>query len=166
MAELGLKPGDTTFVSQVTFVRSNPVKPLTIFIAWNPDKQTHLFFVTNCLTQAEAKHWYDKRFTSETCFGDFKSRGFYLDRTRIRYPERINRLILVAACAYYLIIVLGGEALFSGIFRQLVRTDAFYHSLTQLGFIFLDHILNQGDAFPKLNTLPKPHLVYHIVLPP
>jgi len=163
VTELGLTAGETDFLSQMTFIRSHPVEQLNIFIAWDPDKQAHIFFVTNCATQAEARHWYDKRFTIETCFGDLKSRGLFLHRTRIRYPERLARLILAAAGAYYLIILLGVESIFSGIFRQLVRTDAFYHSLSQLGFIFLDHILNEDDVFPELDPLPKPDLVNHFV---
>jgi hypothetical protein len=166
VAELGLAAGETAFLSQVTFIRRQPVDQLNIFIAWHPEDQRHLFLVTNCATAAEASHWYDKRFTIETCFGDFKSRGLFLDRTRIRHPDRLERLILAAAGAYYLIILLGVELIFSGIFRQLVRTDAFYHSLSQLGFIFLDHILNEGGSFPELETLPKPDLVNHVVLSP
>jgi hypothetical protein len=163
---LGLGEGQRAFVSAVKFVQSKPVAPLNIFIAWHQAKQVHFFFVTNCSTQAQAQLWYDKRFTIETCFGDFKSRGLFLHRTRIRYPDRLDRLLLVAACAYYFIILLGIESIFSGIFRQLVRTDAFYHSLSQLGFIFLDHILNVGLSFPELDPLPLPHLVNHFVFPP
>jgi hypothetical protein len=166
VAELGLAPGETGFLSQVSFVQSNPVEKLNIFIGWHQKDQMHIFFVTNCATEAEAKHWYTKRFSIETCFADFKSRGLYLHLTRIRTPDRLARLILAAAFAYYLVILLGIESIFSGIFRQLVRTDAFYHSLSQLGFILLDHILNEGDLFPDLLPLPYPHLVNHIVIPP
>ena len=166
VTELGLTPGETAFLAQVSFIQSNPVEPLNIFIAWHQKDQHHFFFVTNCATETEAKHWYDKRFTIETCFADLKSRGFYLHLTRIRTPDRLVRLILAAAFAYYLVILLGIESIFSDIFRQLVRTDAFYHSLSQLGFIFLDHILNEGDPFPDLEPLPHPDLVNHFVLPP
>lgn len=166
VAELGLAPGETAFLAQVTFVRSHPVEKLNIFIAWHQADQTHIFFVTNCATQVEAKQWYDKRFTIETCFGDLKSRGVNLHLTRIRTPDRLARLILAAAIAYYLVILLGIDSIFSGIFRHLVRTDAFYHSLAHLGFIFLDHILNEADFFPALDPLPHPHLVNHFVFPP
>lgn len=166
VAELGLVPGETAFLTQVAFVRSNPVEKLNIFIAWHQEDQAHIFFVCNCATEAEAQHWYDKRFTIETCFADLKSRGLSLHLTRIHTPGRLARLVLAAAFAYYLIILLGIESIFSGIFRQLVRTDAFYHSLSQLGFIFLDHILNEGDYFPDLNPLPHPDLVNHFVVPP
>lgn len=166
LAELGIAPGETAFLSQVSFIRSNPVEKVNIFIAWHQKEQEHIFFVTNCATETETKHWYDKRFSIETLFADFKSRGLYLHLTRIRTPDRLARLILAAAFAYYLVILLGIESIFSGIFRQLVRTDAFYHSLSQLGFIFLDHILNEGDFFPDLEPLPLPHLVHHLVIPP
>jgi len=166
VADLALAPGQTAFLSDITFVESNPVTPLNLFIAWHQDDQQHIFFVTNCDTHQAAKQWYTKRFSIETCFADLKSRGFNLDLTRIRTPDRLERLILAAAFAYYLVILLGIESIFSGIFRQLVRTDAFYHSLTQLGFKFLDHILNEGDPFPLLDPLPQPHLVNHIVIPP
>ena len=166
VAQLGLAPGQTAFLSQVSFVHSKPVKKLNIFIVWHQKEQKHILFVTNCATEAEAKLWYTKRFSIETCFADLKSRGLSLHLTRIRTPDRLARLILAAAFAYYLVVLLGIEAVFSGIFRQLVRTDAFYHSLSQLGFIFLDHILNEGDLFPDLEPLPHPHLVYHVVIPP
>lgn len=166
VAELNLAAGETAFLTQHTFIQSNPVKKLNIFIAWHQEEQRHIFFVTNCATEVEAKDWYDKRFTIETCFADLKSRGFNLDHTRIRTPERLERLMLAVAFAYYLVILLGIESIFSGAFRHLVRTDAFYHSLSQLGFIFLDDILNQGDPFPLLPPLPQPHLVNHFVIPP
>ena len=163
---LELAAGQTALLSDLSFIESQPVSHLNLFMAWHDTEQNHIFFVTNCATAAEAFHWYTHRFSIETCFADLKSRGFHLDLTRIRTPDRLERLVLAAAVAYYLIILLGIESIFSGIFRQLVRTDAFYHSLTQLGFIFLDHILNEGALFPDLEPLSPPHLVYHFVLPP
>jgi hypothetical protein len=166
VSDLALAPGQTTLLTQCAFTRQRPSVTVNIFIAWHHIKQRHIFFVTNCTTAAEAKEWYDHRFTIETCFADLKSRGFNLDLTRIRTPERLERFLLAAAFAYYLVILFGIEAIFSGIFSELVRTDAFYHSLSQLGFILLDDILNQGDAFPDLGHLPAPYSVPHIVLPP
>jgi len=163
---LGLAAGQTALLADLSFIESKPVAHLNLFLAWHDKEQQHIFFVTNCATEAEALHWYTHRFSIETCFADLKSRGFQLDLTRIRTPARLERLVLAAAVAYYFIILLGIESIFSGIFRHLVRTDAFYHSLTQLGFIFLDHILNEGDLFPDLEPLPPPHLVHHLVLPP
>lgn len=44
---------------------------------------------------------YSQRWGIEPMFSDFKSRGFGLAQTQIRYPERLGRLILVMALALY-----------------------------------------------------------------
>ena len=166
VADLALAPGQTTLLSQCAFTQQQSAVTANIFVAWHDLEQRHIIFVTNCTTTAEARRWYDHRFTIETCFADLKSRGFRLDLSRIRTPERLERFLLAAVFAYYLIILFGIEAIFSGAFRDLVRTDAFYHSLSRLGFILLDDILNQGDVFPDLGSLPPPNTVPHIVFPP
>jgi hypothetical protein len=56
------------------------------------------------------------------------------------------------------------EAIISRAFEQLVRTDAFYHSLFQLGLIYLDHLLNEYLDFPSLIDLPPPEAFEHVVL--
>jgi len=49
-------------------------------------------------------------------------------------------------------------------FIQLVRSDRFQHSLFQLGLIYLQHLLNEGLAFPETFSLPPPTQFEHIVL--
>jgi hypothetical protein len=44
---------------------------------------------------------YAKRWGIEPMFSDFKSRGFGLDDTQIRYPDRLARPVLVMALALY-----------------------------------------------------------------
>jgi len=44
---------------------------------------------------------YARRWGIEPMFSDFKSRGFGLDDTQIRYPDRLARLVLVVALALY-----------------------------------------------------------------
>lgn len=162
--QLPVSPGEEGFLSGVRFTQSHQVGPVNILIAWHAAKQAHWFFVTNFDTQAEAQKWYRKRFTTETLFADFKGRGFHLDKTGLWIPERVNRLVMVAAMAYVFTVLLGVEAIVSGAFRQLVRTDAFYHSLFQLGLIYLDHLLNEYLSFPELLSLPRPDSFEHIVI--
>ena len=162
--QLPLAPGEEGFLSGVRFTQTHQVGPVNILIVWNAAKKCHWFFVTNFATQAEAQKWYRKRFTTETLFADLKGRGFHLDETGLWKPERVNRLVMVAAMAYVFTVFLGVEAVVSGAFRQLVRTDAFYHSLFQLGLIYLDHLLNESLAFPELLVLPKPNSFDHVVI--
>lgn len=159
-----VKPGQETFLTAVRFTQAHQVGPLNILVLWNEAKTCHWFFVTNFDTAQTAQKWYTKRFTTETLFSDFKGRGFHLDDIRLWKPERVSRLLLVAAIAYVFSLVLGVQAIVSAAFRQLVRTDAFYHSLFQLGLIYLDHLLNECLPFPALTSLPPPSNFEHVVI--
>ena len=44
---------------------------------------------------------YSKRWGIEPMFSDFKSRGFGVEHTQLRYPDRLARLLLVMALALY-----------------------------------------------------------------
>jgi hypothetical protein len=44
---------------------------------------------------------YSQRWGIEPMFSDFKSRGFGIEDTQLRYPDRLDRLILVMALALY-----------------------------------------------------------------
>ncbi len=166
MQELPFKEAEEGFLSDVRFTEKSNIGPVNILVVWQEAKQEHWFFVTNCQTAAEARDNYTFRFTIETLFSDLKGRGFHLDDTRLWKPERLHRLIFAAAIAYFLMITLGVVAIMSGAIRQLVRTDAFYHSLFQLGLFYLDHILNELLDFPSLIALPPPDTFEHIVIPP
>ena len=162
--ELPLTEGQEAFLTGVRFTQKNNIGPVNILAVWHQARQEHWFFVTNCQSAAQAKAFYTLRFTTETLFSDLKGRGFNLDDTRLWQPDRLHRLIWVAAIAYFFMIVLGVEAIVSGVFRQLVRTDAFYHSLFQLGLFYLDHIFNELLDFPSLTSLPPPHTFEHVVI--
>jgi len=162
--QLALAPGEETFLTGVRFTQANQIGPVNILAVWNEAKQCHWFFVTNFETAAEAKGWYTQRFTIETLFSDCKGRGFNLDETRLWNPDRVNRLVFAGSIAYYFTVVLGVESIVSRSFCQLVRTDAFYHSLFQLGLIYLDHLLNECLDFPSLVDLPPPNAFDHVVI--
>lgn len=162
--QLPLVSGQGGFLTGVKFTQAHPVGPLNILIVWNEAKQAHWFFVTNLTTQKEAQHWYTKRFTIETLFSDVKGRGFHAHLTRLKDPQRVSRLIMAVAMAYIFTVFLGVEAIISGHFRRLVRTDAFYHSLFQLGLIYLEHLLNECLPFPDLGLFPAPLTFEHVVI--
>lgn len=162
--ELPLTEGQEAFFTQVRFTEKNNVGPVNILAVWHQARQEHWFFVTNCHSAAEAKEFYTLRFTTETLFSDLKGRGFQLDDTRLWQPDRLHRLLLAATIAYFFMVALGVETIVSGVFRQLVRADAFYHSLFQLGLFYLNHIFNEFLDFPSLTNLPPPHTFDHVVI--
>ncbi len=163
---LQTKPEEDIFLTDVSFTESHQVLGQNIMMTWHEGEKRYWFFVTNCPTLAKTRQWYQLRFTIETLFSDLKGRGFNLDDSRLWKSERLNRLILIAAWAYYFVVVLGVESLFTNLFRRLVRTNAFVHSLFQLGLIYLDYILNQCLEFPDAIDLPPPDTVLHVVISP
>jgi hypothetical protein len=50
---------------------------------------------------------YSGRWGIEPMFADFKSRGFGIEETHLRYPDRLDRLILVMALALYVAVSTG-----------------------------------------------------------
>jgi len=50
---------------------------------------------------------YARRWGIEPMFSDFKTRGFGLEDSQIRYPDRLARLILVMALALYFAVSTG-----------------------------------------------------------
>ena len=86
--------------------------------------------------------------TIETFFSDQKSRGFHLHQRHLSDPARLTRLLLAACLAYLWIIYLGALAHQDTWVRRIHRTDRCDLSLFQLGFVLLDHLLNEALPLP------------------
>lgn len=164
LKDLPLKPGQETFLTDLKFIESQAVGPVNILVIWRGPEKRHWFFVTNMPTEKEAKTWYRQRFKIETLFSDIKGRGFKIDKSRLKDPARVNRLLMVVAIAYIFVIFWGVDAIVSRTFRQMVRTDRFDHSLFTLGFKYLHHLLKKCLPIPPLLALPAPSSFNHVVL--
>jgi hypothetical protein len=162
--KLAPDPGQEAFFDQLLFTAAHQIGPSNIMALWVAKEQSHWFFVTNLDTLAEAKRWYRYRFQIETLFSDLKSRGFNLQEGRLKDPQRVNRLMLALAIAYLFIVFWGVEAITSGAFRQMIRTDRFDHSLSQLGFKYIYRLLKKCLSIPPLSSLPSPTSFSHVVL--
>jgi hypothetical protein len=164
LQDLPLKPGQETFLTQLKFTESQAVGPLNILVIWRGPEKRHWFFVTNLTTEKEAKAWYRHRFKIETLFSDIKGRGFRMDKSRLKDPARVNRLLMAVAIAYIFVVFWGVEAILSGAINHMIRTDRFDHSLFTLGFKYLHHLLKKCLSLPPLIALPPPTSFEHVVL--
>lgn len=161
LRDIALEPGQETLLPQVLFTQSNQVGPINILAVWHEAERRHWFFVTSFDDYKVAQKWYRKRFTIETLFSDFKGRGFNLDKTKLWKPDRVSRLIFLASIAYVFTLFLGAESIVNGVYHQLVRSDDYFHSLFQLGLIYLDHLLNECLDLPPLSFLRPPSSFVH-----
>ena len=71
-----------------------------------------------------------------------------MHQSHLSDPARLARLLVAACLAYLWIIYLGALAGRDGWLRRIHRTDRCDLSLFQLGFILLDHLLNEGLPLP------------------
>lgn len=164
LKDLSLKPGQETFLANLSFTQCQAVGPVNILVIWRGPEKRHWFFVTNMPTHKEAKAWYRHRFKIETLFSDIKGRGFKIDKSRLKDPARVNRLLMAVAIAYIFVVFWGVDAILSGAIRQMVRTDRFDHSLFTLGFKHLHRLLKKCLPIPPLLSLPTPSSFEHVVL--
>ena len=155
--------GQDKFLSGVRFTH-HQVGPVNIAILWDEAEQEHFYLVTDADTLAQAQKWYRRRYRIETLFSDSKSRGFGLDKSGLRHPERLARLVIAVFLAYIWMIFLGALVISNQHLGLIARTDRFVNSLFQLGRAYLDRILEEGWDIPVSVALPDPRSFVHLVL--
>lgn len=131
----------------VKFTEACKIK-VNAVVYWGRDYQDPLYLVTDFPTAEEAYFWYRKRFKIETLFSDLKGRGFNLNKSGLREPERVARLLIAVALAYVWMVYLGRLALEKGWNLLIHRTDRCDLSLFRLGLRLFECLLTRNKPFP------------------
>jgi hypothetical protein len=153
-SDFDLKPGEVKSLSGVGFSSEGYGKLLAIGY-WDERYDEPLYLISNLDCPYEALDYYKSRFRIETFFSDQKSRGFRLDKSQLSHPERLSRLMIGCALAYWWLLYLGLVAREGGDDKQIHRTERCDLSFFQLGWRYLDYLLEQGRRLPtKLLALP------------
>ena len=78
------------------------------FLCWHDQKRHEdpIYLVSNLLCPREIIERYDQRYSIECLFKDMKSTSFNLHQTRLKKPQEVSNLIIVAALAFILLTVL------------------------------------------------------------
>ncbi len=111
--------------------------------------EKNIYLVTNLSTGGEAFNGYRKRFHIETLFSDLKGRGFNLQKSGLRAPEQVSRLIIAAALAYIGMVYLGELTKEKGWDKIIPRKDRCDLSLFTLGMCLLKRLLREGKTLPQ-----------------
>ena len=109
--------------------------------------------VSNNLTALEATQNFKQRQKSETFFSDLKTKGFHLQKSHLADLGRLGNLIIVACIAYIWIMLLGQYALNKGINKICHRAERCDLSLLQIGFRYIEYLLNKNLVMPKINFM-------------
>jgi hypothetical protein len=132
-------PGESTFWLEAVALTKQQFLFGANAVVWHLRRyKDPLYLLTNLQTAPEACEAYRKRFLIETLFGDIKSRGFGFQRTCLKAPEKIHRLLLAVALAYLWILWLGKKAIDEPMYRSLLhRTDREDWSCFRFGYELL-----------------------------
>ena len=156
--EMGLVKGQTCFLAGVGFSGEGYGEVLAIG-HWQASFDEPLYLVSNLGEVEEALALYKKRYRIETIFSDYKSRGFGLQNSHLSQPQRLHRMLMACALAYWWLTYLGVTAHKRQWDKLISRQDRCDLSFFQLGWRFMEELLNRGRLIPcLLQALPP---AYH-----
>jgi len=94
--------------------------------------------------------FYKLRQRIETLFSDLKTKGFHLHKSHISELRRLSNLIMAACLGYIWLVLLGQYALNTGLNTIFHRTERCDLSLLQLGFRFIEYLINNDKPIPQI----------------
>jgi Transposase DDE domain len=146
------KRGEVVVVAQtcMTAAQYGPVNALAV---WDAAYEHPIYLVTTHVDVAYALALYRRRAQIETYFSDQKSRVIRINRSQLRDPRRLARLLIATALAYRWGVYLGLVAKWDAVHGRIHRPDRFDLSLFSLGLRLLACCLRHQHAIPR--GLPK-----------
>lgn len=142
--------GDCTGIENLQFTKAC-YGPVTGIAWWGRDYQEPIYLVSNFLLPEEACRWYRKRFRIETMFSDFKGRGFQLQKSGLRDPAKVSRLLIAVALAYIWVVYFGVYAMETGWHKIIHRTERCDLSLFELGKRLLKRFQTNEIPIPSFS---------------
>jgi hypothetical protein len=139
-------PGERRFWSPVAFTQQHAVAGLNLAMYWAPTAVEPWYLITTEPTCKLACASYQKRFRIEEMFKDFKNngRGFGLELTGVRHPDRLSRLLLALALVYTWLLLWGAYVIASGQQKLVDNVRKPTLSLFQTGLRFVLRLWQQG----------------------
>lgn len=69
-----------------------------------------IYLVSNLEYAPDIMAFYKKRFSIETIFGDIKSRGFNLQKQRVKDLKMISNILIIVCLAFFIVFALAKQA--------------------------------------------------------
>ena len=142
-----LLPGERRFWPHVTFTQKQGVSGLNLAMYWTPTAAEPWYLITTEPTCKLACASYQKRFRIEERCKDCKNngRGFGLELTGVRHPDRLARLLLALALVYTWVLLWGAYVVASGQQKLVDNVRKPTLSLFQTGLRFVLRLWQQGQ---------------------
>ena len=146
--EVGIEKGDSFFIEGLRF--GGEKYGLVNVLFWHGKAYDNpIFLVTNIDDGYLVQSYYMKRFLIETFFRDIKSKGFNIQKSGLRDPKKLSRLLMCCCFAFILGILSGVKARKSKFYDLVAEQYDNSLSLFALGINFIRKLvdLRQWRAF-------------------
>lgn len=154
MDALGVKPNRAILLPCVTFTATGQVQGLSALAWWDKEYDEPVFLISDLAEMTQIMGHYQHRPFVETLFSDQKTRGFGIDKSRLRTPERVERLLLAACLAYLWLIFLGAEVIRKGIENYFEASRSVRKSCFRLGLDYFWYHIKHGHNIPVYFSSP------------
>jgi hypothetical protein len=156
LSEFQVGPDETLWLEDVLWTNAK-FGPVNVAVIWDESEKAPMYLITSFELLGETLYWYQRRPWIESLFRDDKSMGFNLQKSHLRHPERMMRLLLIVCLAYLWIMFLGCMAIISGSRHLIGRRDRRDRSLFTYGLRSLCRLLKL-DAYIPVRFCPYPFL--------
>jgi len=148
-------PGEKRVVAPVQVTKEHTFGPARLVYHCARGEERPWRLVTNAKTEGEPAlsahripQHYRRRMWIEELFGDCQGGRFHLQRTRLRAPELIARLMLILILVYVWLVAVGGNVVQRGDRRYVDRTDRRDRSYFAIGLRWIRRCLQNEASIP------------------
>jgi hypothetical protein len=149
VGQLNCPQGEALFYQQVQ-LWTQPSTPLNLVIAHPLAEQHPWYLITNQPPTLQTVWDYAQRFSIEQLFLDSKSGVFQLEGSRLRQPQRLERLYLVVAIAVLFATLQGMSVQMAGLRRQVDPHWQRGLSYLRIGLSWIGGVFHKGRALLPL----------------
>ena len=122
--------------------------PTNLVAVWRAAEKEPIFLATNQVSVKTTWRLYKRRRWIEEMFGAMKGHGFDLEKTRLRPPDRLNRLIRAVSLVYLWLVRVGEYVLKHDFTTEIDRHDRRDLNIFRLGLDFIQRRLTLNDPIP------------------
>lgn len=139
--QVAIQRGESLFIEDLRF-SNEKYGPVNMLFWHGKHYDNPLFLVTNIDDGYLVQSYYIKRFLIETLFRDIKSKGFNIQKSGLRDPKKLSRLLMCCCFAFILGILSGVKARKSKFYDLVCGQYEKSLSLFQLGLNFIRKLVD------------------------
>jgi len=146
------EPGQLRWLTSVQLTQQHGHR-CNILAWWKPGEKQPWLLATNLPSPQRTRRLYSRRMWDDEMFGDMKSNGFDLERSRLKHVMRLSRLTLVVALLYVWIIAFGSATIKNGRRKEVDRSHRRDLSIFRIGLDMLERCFINHRK-PSIRDIP------------